>query len=95
MDAPLFVSHEMNQSPQIFEISNRITRYAWIREDGSVIEFLKIYDVKWILSPKVWQPSDSFFWAMHTRQCCQVKQLGVSSKPEKSLVLQDYQPLLF
>ena len=30
---------------------------------------------------------------MRTRQCCQAKQPGVSSKPEKSLVLQDYQPL--
>ena len=51
------------------------------------------YKVKWILSPKVQQTSDSFFWATRTRQCCQVKQPGVSSKPEKSLVLQDYQPL--
>ena len=41
----------------------------------------------------MWQTSGSFFRATRTRQYCQVKQPGVSSKPEKSFVLQDYQPL--
>ena len=44
---------------------------------------------------KVWQTSGIFFLATRTRQCCQMKQPGASGKPEKSFVLQDYQPLLF
>ena len=40
--------------------------------------------VKYILSPKVWQTSGSFFWATRTRQWCQVKQPGVSGKPEQN-----------